>query len=184
MDRRVRRTKLLIRNAFLDLLKEKSISSITITELTTRADIDRRTFYLHYSCVDDILREIEKETVDSMHQLLFSMTGFDIDSFFKGLTKIMNDNIDFWRIVSKNENYHRLLGQSKNFLKATLHDIFFDTSNLSFEDFDLYSEYVSSGIISVYYNWLISESTLSLDELTGKAEIAVSNSWNLISSTP
>jgi len=181
MDRRVRRTKLLIRNAFLELLNEKSLSSITITELTTRADIDRRTFYLHYSCIDDILKEIETETIDAMHQLLVSMTGFDIDSFFKGLTKIITDNLDFWRVVSKNDKYHRLFAQCKKFLKSTLNDIFYDTSKLSAEDFDLYSEYVAAGIISVYYSWLIAESSMSLDELTKKAEIAVSNSWNLIS---
>jgi len=183
MDRRVRRTKLLIRNTFFELLNEKSLASITITELTTRADVDRRTFYLHYSCIDDILKEIEKETIDAMHQVLSSMTGFDLDTFFKGLTKIMADNLDFWRIVSKKETYHRLLSQGKNYLKSALYDIFFDKSKLSPEDFDLYSEYVAAGIISVYYNWLISESTMSLEELTKKAEIAVSNSWELISSS-
>ena len=58
MDRRVRRTRTLIKQAFVELLKEKKLSSITITEITRRADIDRRTFYLHYSGMEDIITDI------------------------------------------------------------------------------------------------------------------------------
>ena len=45
---------------------------------------------------------------------------------------------------------------------------------------NVYSEFVAAGIISVYYSWLTSDSPMPLDKLTQKAEIAVSDSWNLI----
>ena len=48
-DRRVLRTKKNIRQAFLHLLSEKSLSQITVKELSDLADINRKTFYMYYS---------------------------------------------------------------------------------------------------------------------------------------
>ena len=41
-------TKPLIRNAFITLLKEKSLEDITVHEIVEKALINRSTFYLHY----------------------------------------------------------------------------------------------------------------------------------------
>lgn len=68
MDRRIIRTKKLINDALLDLLKEKPIEKITPTELCRRATINRNTFYSHYSCTSEVLNNIEDElfsTVDN-----------------------------------------------------------------------------------------------------------------------
>ena len=63
-DLRVRRTLKAIRKAFYELVLEKSYSDISITELTERAEINRKTFYLHYSSLDDLIHEVEQETVE------------------------------------------------------------------------------------------------------------------------
>ena len=54
-DLRVRRTLKAIRYAFYKLVLEKNYSDISITELTERAEINRKTFYLHYSSLEDFL---------------------------------------------------------------------------------------------------------------------------------
>ena len=43
-DRRVRRTKARLRQALTELLREKDLRSITVRELTDRADVNRGTF--------------------------------------------------------------------------------------------------------------------------------------------
>ena len=48
-DRRVRRTKRAIRNAFAELLSEKPYEEITVTDITELADINRKTFYNYYA---------------------------------------------------------------------------------------------------------------------------------------
>ena len=48
-DKRVIRTKKAIRTALFKLMESKDIASITISELTTLANVNRRTFYTHYS---------------------------------------------------------------------------------------------------------------------------------------
>ena len=47
-DHRVRLTKLLLREAFLDLLVEKPVAKITVKELCEQANVNRATFYAHY----------------------------------------------------------------------------------------------------------------------------------------
>ena len=61
LDLRVRRTLRNIREAFYELILEEDFHQISITELTKRADINRKTFYLHYNSLDDLVDELERE---------------------------------------------------------------------------------------------------------------------------
>lgn len=47
-DRRVKRTKKSIREAFLSLLEQKDYDQITVTDIIEKADYNRATFYRHY----------------------------------------------------------------------------------------------------------------------------------------
>lgn len=54
-DRRVRRTHRRLKEALLDLMKEKGYARVTVRELTERADVARSTFYAHFDSKDDLL---------------------------------------------------------------------------------------------------------------------------------
>ncbi|WP_326027566.1 TetR/AcrR family transcriptional regulator [Staphylococcus pseudoxylosus] len=60
-DRRVRKTKNAIKQAFIKLLAEKELERITIQDITTLADVNRGTFYLHYEDKYILLSDIEDE---------------------------------------------------------------------------------------------------------------------------
>ena len=47
-DRRIRRTKKLLKQALAQLMDEKEFKDITVRDITERADLNRGTFYLHY----------------------------------------------------------------------------------------------------------------------------------------
>jgi AcrR family transcriptional regulator len=66
MDRRVRHTRQRLREALLELMKEKKISEISPTELCRQADINRNTFYAHFSRPGELLVSIEQELCDEM----------------------------------------------------------------------------------------------------------------------
>ncbi|RQO42563.1 hypothetical protein DBR39_01410 [Chryseobacterium sp. KBW03] len=65
-DRRVKFTKLVLREALLDLLKEKSINQISVAELCRLADVNRNTFYSHYNGPYEILNVIENEMFEEL----------------------------------------------------------------------------------------------------------------------
>ncbi|MGH2459225.1 MAG: TetR/AcrR family transcriptional regulator [Chloroflexota bacterium] len=48
-DRRVRRTRKLLQDAFLALIAEKSFQSISVQDIARRADVNRATFYAHFA---------------------------------------------------------------------------------------------------------------------------------------
>jgi len=53
-DRRSQRTRHLVGEAFVQLLKEKGYSAITVSDIIERANIGRSTFYSHYRDKDDL----------------------------------------------------------------------------------------------------------------------------------
>ncbi|MAS37797.1 MAG: TetR family transcriptional regulator [Anaerolineaceae bacterium] len=48
LDRRVIRTRKLLRNALMELILEKGYDAVTVQDITDRADLGRATFYVHY----------------------------------------------------------------------------------------------------------------------------------------
>lgn len=73
------RSRRLIREAFLQLLKEKDISKITVTDIVKLADINRATFYAHYPDVRGVVEEIENEIIGKMMSIL---SEFEYRTFF------------------------------------------------------------------------------------------------------
>lgn len=61
-DRRIRKTKLALKDGLLELMSEKNIKEISVRELTEKVDLNRGTFYLHYKDIFDLLEQIEEET--------------------------------------------------------------------------------------------------------------------------
>ena len=58
-DKRIRRTKKLLRQALTRLMQQKDFQSITVTDVVREADINRGTFYAHYRDVYDLRDKIE-----------------------------------------------------------------------------------------------------------------------------
>lgn len=65
-DRRILHTKRFIRQALLELMQTRSVGEISISELCQCADINRKTFYSHYSTPEDVLNEIQDELAQGM----------------------------------------------------------------------------------------------------------------------
>lgn len=60
-DRRVRRTKRMLRESFIELALEVGYDAISVEDITKRADIARPTFYAHYTDKDALLAELFDE---------------------------------------------------------------------------------------------------------------------------
>ncbi len=57
MDKRILRTRLAVFNAVFELSTEKELDKITVVELCERAGINKSTFYLHYSSINDCFQK-------------------------------------------------------------------------------------------------------------------------------
>ena len=70
VDRRVRKTKAQLRAGLARLMQKKSIKEITVKELVEEVDINRSTFYLHYTDIYQMLESIEAELMDEVSHLV------------------------------------------------------------------------------------------------------------------
>lgn len=69
-DRRVKYTKMVLKESFINLLENKALSQITIKEICENADINRATFYAHYSDQHDLLKKISNELLENINSHL------------------------------------------------------------------------------------------------------------------
>ena len=68
-NQRIALTKRLLKESLLQLMEEKNIQNITVSELCERSEINRSTFYNHYGCPADVLKEIEMNVIADLVQI-------------------------------------------------------------------------------------------------------------------
>ena len=75
LDRKSRYTRMVLQDSLIELMKEKPISKITIKELCEKADINRSTFYSHYTDLYDLLHKVENETLSWANEAITNLMG-------------------------------------------------------------------------------------------------------------
>ena len=58
-NRRARRTSRLLKESLLEMMKQKRFSEISVRDVTDSADMNRTTFYLHYTDTTQLLQSME-----------------------------------------------------------------------------------------------------------------------------
>ncbi|PKF85693.1 TetR family transcriptional regulator [Bacillus sp. BA3] len=69
VDRRVQKSQEAIKNAFIELMSEKSFDHITIQDISDRANVGRRTIYDHYMDKFDLLDKLIEEHINELRIL-------------------------------------------------------------------------------------------------------------------
>jgi len=78
MDARKRYTQMVLKQSFLKLLKEKPVNKITVKEVCALAQLNRATFYAHYSDCFALMESIENELIDAFEESLRYVNSFDV----------------------------------------------------------------------------------------------------------
>jgi AcrR family transcriptional regulator len=103
-DLRVRRTRKLIQQAFLELTVEKGFSTITVQDIADRAMVNRSTFYRHYLDKYDLLDKYLDEVyaMSSEDEAWTEKVRLKLDDVPTGLLSILlhiRKNADFYRVM-------------------------------------------------------------------------------------
>lgn len=158
IDRRVKYTRMVIKESFINLLEEKEISQITIKEICENADINRATFYTHYSDQYDLLKKIEDEFLDNIKDYL--------DELDQGNDKV-NPVLLAERIfeyIKENAKMCKLLLSERgglNFQKRVMMLVYdtiineiTDNSNITKEDAEYVYSFTITGCVGIVQKWL------------------------------
>ncbi|MEE8723211.1 MAG: TetR/AcrR family transcriptional regulator C-terminal domain-containing protein [Atopobiaceae bacterium] len=79
-DRRCVRTRLALRDALASEIEATGdLAQVTVTAVTDRAGLTRRTFYSHFRDIADLVNQIECETVDELRPLVSHLSEVTLD---------------------------------------------------------------------------------------------------------
>lgn len=184
-DRRTRKTKKAIKNAFMSLVTDDDISKITVKEISDFADINRKTFYAHYNDIPAVLDDIENEVIEKLFDII---GGYDIVKLrfnpypvFEELTRIINEDMDFYRSLVNASISVTIFDKVRKVLKDRLLEIFL-TENMRVDDLMLSFalDFTATGLLGVYKEWFNSEKKISLEDLSKQVSQIVSGGLNAI----
>lgn len=72
-DRRIVKSKKALRSALISLMETKGFEAITVNDLCSAADLNRGTFYNHFSDKEDLLATLEDEVMDDVSRIQSEM---------------------------------------------------------------------------------------------------------------
>lgn len=179
LDRRQIKTKKAIINAFFDLTKDKDMSKITITELAKKADIDRKTFYLHFGSVEAIYNELGRKVVDILKESIIN-SGISNDynevfNLFMAINEILSEKLDVIKTIAQKNEFTEFVFCIKDVFCDELMKASGIQDTPAGAKFRLTVEFMASGTVSMYLRWLKGEIDISMNELAMFAGSMITN---------
>lgn len=164
------RSRRMIREAYTQLLKEKDLSKITVTDIVKRADLNRATFYAHYPDVRGVTEEIENEIIAKMLDIL---EEFRYTSFFRNpaplllkLSRCLEEDVDFYRTLVQANGSEIFMEKLKHvFADHMIHDSDIPDDIRYSKMVSLRICYFAGGIVNLYKQWFRGELACSLNDI-------------------
>src|SRR4051812_25225829 len=69
VDRRIVKSQEAIKKALIDIMSEKNFDQITIQNISDRANVSRKTIYLHYQDKFDLLDKLIEEHINELREM-------------------------------------------------------------------------------------------------------------------
>lgn len=169
MDRRILKTRAAINKAYLELIVEKDPSKISVAELARRADIDRKTFYIHYQSPYDVLKEIVEERfcsiVDAMEQSAFFMDPFNAENLIRLLERFYKAEESLLLAIAESDAYDDLWKRIHEMLSDKVVELYAPMVTIDKERIRIYFDFFGAGVIETYRRWVKGEYSTDLHGL-------------------
>ena len=108
-DRRVLRTRRLLKQALIELINERSYEAISIRDITDRADIGYATFFRHYDGKDEVMLELFTEIIEELESLPHEHAGGYFEQEGNLLFQHVKENQAMYRSILDSRPFERKL---------------------------------------------------------------------------
>ena len=172
LDRRKVKTQKAVKEAFIALASEKEISQITVKEIADRANISRKTFYLNYVDMNDLIYKLQDQMIDEFINYLKEFDANEIKDnpyiFFKSLTDILQKDHVFSKMLVSNEDSSFFRQLSTRFVDNIKND--YEKNHIEYSEFTGYTlTFYITGLMLAYKQWFLNENKkMTLDELCNR----------------
>ena len=169
MDRRVLKTQEAIRVAYFELLGQSLDGKVTITEIAKKANIDRKTFYLHFESVEAMVKKFGEEKIAELHNYLnerkFFENPYDKNMIYNAIGAIIEKDEYFYRRLVENECNSFFWTGLENELVKIITKVYLKEMLFDEEELRLLGKFFTAGTINIYRSWLKGEIKCSLQVL-------------------
>ena len=156
------RSRRMLQRALVELLQEKELDKITVTDIVTRADINRGTFYAHYADISGVLDSIMENVCQTIREALEKQPLWakapDARIVLQHLQRMLESDPEFYRNAIRTNVSNIVLEKLREFF---------------IEQYVFTVRFGSGGVITLYKDWFSGNLPFSLDELTEKAAQAI-----------
>ncbi|MGN1450564.1 MAG: TetR/AcrR family transcriptional regulator [Eubacteriales bacterium] len=162
-------------------MAKKSIKSITVSELCEAAEINRSTFYNHYGCPNDVLKEIEVGVVDDLNKIWEECgigKNWPINKRVEALCSYLLEHKDVSRLLFRDSytgsEFATMLFQA-TYIKATYDQV------LSYAECSdgkrLIITFITNGTYHMIRQWLLEDIPLTPKEIGDLIFVIAAKGW-------
>ena len=166
IDLRIQKTLENIHNAFKEMIFEMDFEKITVKELSERARINKKTFYSHYSNLDELLMKIQDEMSEKYVNAV---------SLYKLPDEFDKVNREFFIFMEENGKWFEKITASKNFtyIRQKMIDKVMENTweksdfikLLSPAEKNIFYSYIQSSTLGIYTQWILDGKKIPLDKI-------------------
>ena len=156
-DLRVIKTKASLQEALIELLQEKELDKISISELCKKANVNRGTFYLHYQDIAELFEEYFHDMTEDLRIAYYEpylLTHYKIENLSSDMIRIFHHvekYKQFYKIVFNRKTpmmyYYQLFEIIRNYIIDSISEL-----NLEYKEYT--ASYQANAIIGLVIQWV------------------------------
>ena len=167
-DRRSLRSRRMMREALASLIAERGLGNFTVGDLMERADLNRSTFYGHYSDLDELLLKLKQEVIADIEAVkpeILAITLRQVMAFERSgqppevtirLFDILREHGNLLRVLLGPQGDAGFQAQLRDevcadLIRSVLHAKYTEQPSLLVE---YYISYYSSALLGLMQRWL------------------------------
>jgi AcrR family transcriptional regulator len=161
IDRRVKKTIDSLRNAYLDLIEQYAEQDITVSMITQYADVNRATFYAHYSNKEEFLEESLCDVLEGFKEAILS--PFEEQEKIN-VNTIAPTTIQIFDYIEKNRRVFYAMYASHSDFKKRLELLFYNVfsedirievqSRMGKINYEMFLHYQTSATLGLIFYWI------------------------------
>ncbi len=173
LDRRVQRTRKLLRESLMELILEEGYDDISIQNITDKANLGRATFYLHFKDKEELLLDVmDQFMADFLDQVpQFSENQWRLEEI-KPIVKLFDfaaENYDLYRIMiigsggiaASRQLHHSIAGNIKACIESEIKEL----NAEPIVPVDFIANHFAGSLLATIYWWLDNDLPYSVDEI-------------------
>ena len=183
-DKRVQKTKKALKEGLIHFINIKPYNTITVKELTDYCDLNRGTFYIHYTDIFDMVNQIENELFDEFTNILnrhpINTKDDTPTELLIELYQFIEANKDLTSVLLGKHGDFSFFNQFKVILKQTCIQHWQILFNQNHKYYDLFFTYLVSGCFGIVELWLNNEIEMTPEELANVTSTMIVNGCGVL----